>query len=82
MPVPFVLPDCNEEPTMQLTRQAAKRLDQLPQYLQVEFPGAPMAAIEHDLDESVRNLIATAHFDNYVPLLALKAVRDRLLAMN
>ena len=67
---------------MELTTRAAKRIDELPGYLQAEFPGAALATIEHDVDESVRRLIAKARFDNYVPLLARKTVRDRLLTSN
>lgn len=63
---------------MQLTVEAAKRIDQLPRYLQKEFPTVPLAVIEHDVDTRVRVLITDAHFDDYVPLLAHKAVRQHL----
>jgi hypothetical protein len=63
---------------MKLTTNAAKQIEHLPEYLHQEFPNAPVAMIEHDIEERVRDLIAEAHFDDYVPLLVLKSVRERL----
>jgi hypothetical protein len=66
------------EPTMKLTMNAAKQIEHLPEYLHEEFPDAPVAVIEHDVEERVRDLIAEAHFDDFVPLLVHKSVRERL----
>jgi Protein of unknown function (DUF3562) len=63
---------------MQLTATAAKQIEQLPRYLHHEFPEAAVEAIEHDVEERVHELIAQAHFDDYVPLLVHRAVRERL----
>jgi hypothetical protein len=63
---------------MKLTMNAAKQIEHLPEYLHDEFPDAPVAVIEHDVEERVRDLIAEAHFDDYVPLLVHKSVRERL----
>jgi hypothetical protein len=37
-----------------------------------------VTAIEHDIDDGVHRLIDSAHFDDYVPLLVHKAVRQHL----
>jgi hypothetical protein len=63
---------------MELTTSAAKQIEHLPETLHHEFPDAPVALIEHDVDERVRALIAEAHFDDFVPLLVHKSVRERL----
>ncbi len=63
---------------MELTHNAEKHLEQVPHQLQSEFPQLPASAIELDVREHVRDLIADAHFDDYVPLLVHKAVREHL----
>ena len=63
---------------MQLTITAAKKIEQLPRYLHAEFPTAPIEAIEHDVEERLHDLIAGAHFDDFVPLLVHRSVRQRL----
>ena len=65
---------------MRLTTTTTKHLEQVPGSLKAEFPGVPLEAIEHDLEERVRQLITNAHFDDYIPLLARRAVRERLRA--
>ncbi|HWB21944.1 MAG TPA: DUF3562 domain-containing protein [Gaiellaceae bacterium] len=63
---------------MKLTTSAAKQIEHLPETLHEEFPDAPVSVIEHDIEARVRDLIADAHFDDYVPLLVHKSVRERL----
>jgi hypothetical protein len=67
---------------MQLTIPAAKKVEQLHHHLHREFPNAPVEAIEHEVDERLHALIAGAHFDDYVPLLVHRYVRERLRATN
>jgi hypothetical protein len=67
---------------MQLTVTAAKKIEQLPRYLHNEFPDAPVAGIEHDVEERLHELIASAHFDDYVPLLVHSTVREHLRAQS
>ena len=67
---------------MELSRATAKQIEQLPRYLHNEFPSAPVDAIEHEVEERLRDLIAIAHFDDYVPLLVHRSVRERLRAVN
>jgi hypothetical protein len=62
----------------QVTADVTKRLSQLPHDLQAEFPNVPFAAIVHDVDVGTHELLASARFDNYIPLLAHRAVRERL----
>jgi Protein of unknown function (DUF3562) len=65
-----------------LTASAAKRIEEMPRHLHREFPNVPLAAIERDVEQGVRRLIAGARFDDYVPLLVHKAVRERIRAVN
>jgi hypothetical protein len=65
-----------------MTEDTAKRLERVPRDLQAEFPDVPLAEIEDDVEEGVRRLIETARFDDFVPLLVHKAVRERLRALN
>ena len=67
---------------MNLTTSVAKRIQLIPLHLHDEFPDIPMIAIEHDVEERVRRLVASAHFDDFVPLLVHKAIRERLRAIN
>ncbi len=67
---------------MQLSSVAAKKIEQLPRYLHNEFPSAPVEEIEHDVEERLRDLIASAHFDDYIPLLVHRSVRERLRTLN
>lgn len=63
---------------MKLTAIAYKRLEHVPRALHSEFPSIPIEAIEDDLEEHMRHLLAHAHFDDFVPLLARRAVREHL----
>lgn len=54
---------------MELTSHTAKQIEQLPRYLHAEFPNAPIGVIEHDIEDRVHDLITSAHFDDFVPLL-------------
>jgi hypothetical protein len=65
-----------------LTMEAARRIHDLPRTLKAEFPTVPLEAIEHDIEQRVDELIERARFDDYVPLLVHRAVRERLRAMN
>jgi hypothetical protein len=65
-----------------ITRTAAKRIEELPHHLHREFPHVPISAIEHDVSVRARNLVAGAHFDDYIPLLVQRYVRERLQALN
>jgi len=62
----------------QLTAEVTKRLEHVPQELHAEFPHVPLTTIEHDLND--RDLSASARFNDYIPVLAHRAVRDRLRA--
>ena len=65
-----------------LALDTARRIEQVLAGLHAEFPDAPLETIKHDVDERVHELALTARFDDYVPLLARRTVRERLLAMN
>jgi hypothetical protein len=62
----------------QLTATTARHIDQLRHELRSQFPQAPSETIERDVDEVVRSLMTQARFDDYVPVLVQKAVRERL----
>lgn len=65
-----------------LTKTGSKRIEQVPPRLKHEFPQVPLDTIEQGVEEHVRRLIVSAHFDDYVPLLVHRAVRERLRAIN
>lgn len=67
---------------MNLTKTGAARIEQVPRMLKAEFPTVPLEVIEHDVEDRVRRLVAGASFDDFVPLLAQRAVRERLRALN
>ena len=67
---------------MELTLSASRRIEQLPHHLHTEFPQVPLSAIEHDVAEHAHKLIAGAHFDDYIPVLVRRAIRERLQDMN
>ena len=66
-----------------LTLSTERRIEQVVEGLHAEFPQAPLEMIEHDIEGRVRELRwGGAHFDDFVPLLARRAVRERLQARN
>jgi hypothetical protein len=67
---------------MMLTQSTAKRIEQISKGLHEEFPQAPLQMIEHDIEDRVRELKVGAHFDDFISLLAWRAVRERLQARN
>lgn len=65
-----------------LTAEVARRLERLPLDLQAEFPHVPLQAIEQDVDKGIRELIERSRFNDFVPLLVHKTIRERLRAVN
>ncbi|HTS72254.1 MAG TPA: DUF3562 domain-containing protein [Gaiellaceae bacterium] len=63
-----------------LTEDLTRRLRRIPAELKAEFPDVELDAIERDVDQSVRELSQRARFNDFVPLLVHKAVRERLRA--
>lgn len=63
-----------------LTADVARHVRRIPGDLKAEFPNIPLEAIEHDVTESARELIANARFGDFVPVLVYRAVRERLRA--
>jgi len=63
-----------------LTEDLARRVRRIPTELKAEFPDVELDAIERDVDQSVRELSQRARFNDFVPLLVHKAVRERLRA--
>lgn len=61
-----------------LTADLAKRLERLPRDLRDEFPEIPFETIAHDVDSDARELMAGARFNDFVPVLVHRAVRERL----
>ena len=67
---------------MQLTVTASKQIEQLPRHLHREFPNTSVSVIEHEIEERVRRLASSAHFDDYIPLLVHRTVREALRSTN
>ena len=61
-----------------LTADLDRRIERLSRELEAEFPNVPTEAIEQDLAEETRRMIAAARFDDFVPVLVHRAVRGRL----
>ena len=61
-----------------LTADLDRRIERLSRELKAEFPNVPTEAIEQDLAEETRRMIAAARFDDFVPVLVHRAVRGRL----
>jgi hypothetical protein len=62
------------------TTDIAKRLERLPWDLHEEFPDVPFEAIEQDVRAGAEELVASARFNDFVPVLVHRAVRDQLRA--
>jgi hypothetical protein len=63
-----------------LTEDLARRLRGIPAELKAEFPDVELDAIERDVVRSVQELSRRAGFNDFVPLLVHKTVRERLRA--
>ena len=61
-----------------LTDDLRRRLERLPADLQAEFPHVPLDAIERDVNAGVHELTESARFNDFVPVLVHRTVRDRL----
>jgi hypothetical protein len=64
----------------QATAEVEKRLVRLPHELNTEFPHISLRLIEGHVARCARELIGSARFQDYVPVLVHKAVRERLRA--
>jgi len=54
------------------------KLEHLRGDLEREFPGVPLEQISLVVDALARELLATARFEDYVPLLTLRYAREHL----
>jgi predicted Zn-dependent protease with MMP-like domain len=64
----------------QLTKRAAYALHRLPDDLQHEFPDVPFELLEQRVDVHTNELLETAKFDDFIPLLVGRRIRERLHA--
>ncbi len=65
---------------MHLSAATRNRLARLKSDLRREFAAVPKEHIDELVDESVAELLKRAQFDDFVPLLTSRRVRERLLA--
>jgi len=63
-----------------LTDDLKRRLERLPADLQAEFPHVPLDTIERDVNAGVHELTENACFNDFVPVLVHRTVRERLRA--
>ena len=61
-----------------LTTDVARRLERLPEDLQAEFPDVGLEPIQGDVDTHARELLTSARFDDFVPVLVHRAVREAI----
>jgi hypothetical protein len=60
------------------TTDVARRLERLPEDLQAEFPDVGLETIQGDVETRARELLTGARFDDFVPVLVHRAVRESL----
>jgi hypothetical protein len=63
-----------------MTPDVARRLERIPEDLRAEFPGIQLETIRGDVDTQARELLESARFDDFVPVLVHRAVRESLRA--
>ncbi len=63
---------------MQLSPIAANHIRQIPVELHRDFPRHSVPELEIRARSIAERLVAGAHFDDYIPLLVRRALRDRL----
>jgi hypothetical protein len=56
----------------------ARRLERIPEDLRAEFPTIRLETIRGDVDTHARELLEGARFDDFVPVLVHRAVRESL----
>jgi hypothetical protein len=61
-----------------LTPDVARRLERIPEDLRAEFPAIQLETIRGDVDAHARELLERARFDDFVPVLVHRAVRESL----
>ncbi len=63
---------------MKLTPATKAKLEQSKRMLEAEFNTVPHDQIEREIEAIATALVEEAHFDDYIPILAQRSVRDRL----
>jgi hypothetical protein len=63
---------------MILTATTRTKLEHSAKMLAAEFDGVPQAVIAHQVDAAAALLLKTASFDDYIPVLTHRYVRQRL----
>ena len=63
---------------IELSTPAATRLERVPHDLQSEFPDVPIELLVRDVEHHTMKLLETAHFDDFIPLLVRRHVREQL----
>jgi hypothetical protein len=64
---------------MKLRTETKRKVEHGKVRLAVEFWTTPPEEIAHQIDEATEHLLEEARFDDYVPVLAHRVVRDDLL---
>jgi uncharacterized protein DUF3562 len=64
---------------MKLRTETKRKVEHGKVRLAVEFWTTPPAEIAKRVDDATHRLLEEAHFDDYVPVLAQRLVRDDLL---
>ena len=65
---------------MQASPRTLRKLAHLRVDLEREFPQVPAEHVDEHLEDVASDLLAQAHFEEFVPLLVHRHVRSRLLA--
>jgi hypothetical protein len=64
---------------LRMSPQQELKLVHMKQLLDEEFDATPAAKIAHEVEVETKRLLPEAHFDDYIPILVYRSVRDHLL---
>lgn len=67
------------ELTLELAPETERRLRRIPAVLHAEFPHADETKLAAEVDTAARELLETARIEAFVPVLAHRTARERLL---
>ncbi len=64
---------------LRMSPQQELKLAHMKQLLDDEFDATPASRIAYDVEAETKRLLPEAHFDDYIPILVYRSVREHLL---
>jgi hypothetical protein len=65
--------------TLEVTSETKEKIDKLPERLSEEFADVEPSTVEKEVAEVAQDLLHDAKVEDFVPLLAHRYIRERLL---